>query len=96
MHEIFLALYNLVGTKGAKVAKVWENSGSYGAWNPRFLRPFNDWEMEVVQNFICSTNNNKIMPQKRDRILWKGDKTGHFTVKAYFSSRGWFFYFSTC
>ena len=72
------------GTKEAKVAKVWEFSGGFGASNPRFLRPFNDWEMERVQNFISITSSKKIPPLKRDRPFWKGDQNGHFNVKAYF------------
>ena len=44
--------YNLAGTKVPKVAEVLENLGENGAWNPRSLRPFNDWEMETIQNFI--------------------------------------------
>ena len=49
---MFPTLYSIVVARGAKVAEVWESSGDSGAWNPRFLRPLNDWEMEQVQNFI--------------------------------------------
>ena len=37
-------------------------SGGSGTWNPRFLRPFNAWEMEAVQNFMSLTFNRKIIP----------------------------------
>ena len=36
---MFPTLYSIVGTRGAKVAEVWESSGDFGAWNVRFLRP---------------------------------------------------------
>ena len=84
MSESFPNLYNLARTEGAKVIEVWENSRGNGAWNPRFIRPFNDWEMEAFQNFISITNNKKITPLKRVRLFWKGDKIGYLNVKAYF------------
>ena len=53
---------------------MWEISGGFGAWNPRFVRPFNDWEMEAVQNFISLTFSQKINALKRGRPFWKGDQ----------------------
>ena len=46
--ESFPFLYTIVGTKGAKVADVWVVHGGLGAWDPKFLRPFNDWEMDAI------------------------------------------------
>ena len=94
----FPTLYDIAGSKGAKVAEVWEISGGSGAWNPRFFRSLNDWEIEQVQNFIGLTNNKRIFPQKKDQLVWKGDillsllikkkkKKGQFTVKAYCNSQ---------
>ena len=59
----FPTLYNIVWTKGAKVVDVWESSGEIGAWNLRFSRAFNDWEMEQVQIFIGLTGNKLIIPR---------------------------------
>ena len=36
----------LFSSKGAKVGEVWETTGDGGGWNMRFIRPFNDWELE--------------------------------------------------
>ena len=58
------------------MAEVWESSGDFGAWNLRFLRPLNDWEMEQVQHFIGLTNFKHTFLQKKDRLMWKGDKNG--------------------
>ena len=58
------------GLKGEKVADLWESSGGLGAWNPRFLRPFNDWEMDPVQHFISLMARKRISPQKRDLIFF--------------------------
>ena len=59
----FPTLYNIASTKGAKVVDVWESLGEIGAWNPRFSRAFNDWEIEQVQIFIGLTSNKLIIPQ---------------------------------
>ena len=81
---VFPGFYSMAGSKGEKVADLWEFSGDMGAWNPRFLRPFNDWEMDSVQHFISLMVNKSLSPQKRDVLFWKGDIEGKFTVKAYF------------
>ena len=59
--------------------------GGGGAWDPKFLRSFNDWELDAIQEFIGLTSNNKISPLKKDKLFWKGDVSGCFTVKGYFN-----------
>ena len=44
----FPALY-VMATKGAKVGEVLDTTRGEGGWNLRFIRPFNDWEMEEIQ-----------------------------------------------
>ena len=43
-----------------------------GAWDPKFLRSFNDWELENIQEFIEVTSNIKISPLEKDNLVWKG------------------------
>ena len=64
---------------------MWESSGEDGAWNPRFSRAFYDWELEQVQNFIWLTNNKLVIPRKKERIVWKGNKNGQFSMKVHCS-----------
>ena len=66
---------------GAKVAEVWEALGDEGGWNPGFARHFNDWEMDVVQDFIETIQNKKIRSLVKDRFLWKNTIGGLFSVK---------------
>ena len=61
----FPSLYLLVESKGAMVAKVWDTIRGEGAWNPKFLKPFNDWEMDTVQHLI---NNKKVSLMEKDRL----------------------------
>ena len=60
----FSSLFELAMSKGAMVAEVWETTRGEGAWNPIFLRSFNDWELEDVQNFICLISSMKVTPMK--------------------------------
>ena len=49
------------------------------------MRSFNDWELDAIQKFIGLTSNNKISPLEKDKLIWKGDDSGSFTVKGYFN-----------
>ena len=83
--EAFLDLYGIVGTKGVMAADLWVGQGGLGAWDPKFSRPFNDWEMDAIQAFIGLTSNNFTTPVIEDKMVWKGDDSGCFTIKAYFN-----------
>ena len=84
LRVMFPSLYALVGSKRSMVAKVWDTTRGEGTWNPRFMRSFNDWKMEEVQNFINLISQKKINQLERDRLLWKGDINGIFSIKANF------------
>ena len=64
---------------------MWVVHGGLGPWDPKFLRPFSDWEMDVVQVFIVLTSNSAIAPLGKDKLIRKGDVFGCFMVKAYFN-----------
>ena len=66
---IFPHLYSLAGSKGAMVAEVWDALGEEGEWNPRFIRHFNDWEMDMVQGFLDTISNKKILLSTKDRLV---------------------------
>ena len=66
--------------KSCNGADFWDNSKGSGMWNPRFVRAFNDWELDAVRNFINPINNKKTNLLEKDRLLWKGDKNGIFSV----------------
>ena len=46
------ALFAMAANKEASIADVWEPSGEGGVWIPCFVRPFNDWEVEEIQNLL--------------------------------------------
>ena len=78
---LFSSLSTMADSKGAMVGELWENQRGEGTWNPRFFRPFNDWEMEAAQNFINLIRKGKVSQGGRDRIFWKVDKQGQYSVK---------------
>ena len=75
----------LLTQKGAMVVELWVGDEGMGAWNLRFIRPFNDWELETVHVFIGVLNISSISPHLKDKMIWKGDSSGCFTIKAYFN-----------
>ena len=82
--EAFLDLYSIADSKEAKVVEIWMREDG-GAWDPKFLRSFNDWELDAIQEFIEVTSNIRISPLEKDNLVWKGDVSGSFTVKPYFN-----------
>ena len=42
------------------VADCWDSLGEEGGWNPRFSRPFNDWEVEVVERFLLTIQGKRL------------------------------------
>ena len=64
--EKFPGLHTLANSNGARVQEVLERSGEAGSWNPHFVRPFNDWEMEMVEEFIATVRHRKISPLEKD------------------------------
>ena len=71
----------MASSKGAKVVELWEVTWTGGAWNFRFERHFNDWELEEAQRFICIVSTKSLSPLSDDRHQWNGAKDGTFSVK---------------
>ncbi|RVX04771.1 hypothetical protein CK203_024954 [Vitis vinifera] len=55
------SLFALVASKEAWVVEVWDPSGEEGSWNPCLSRPFNDWEMEIVERFLSPYKGRSAM-----------------------------------
>ncbi|RVW56212.1 Transposon TX1 uncharacterized 149 kDa protein [Vitis vinifera] len=57
-------------SKDVKVADCWDSMGEVGGWNPRFLRPFNDWEVEEVESFLLIIQGKSSAVPFPWRIIW--------------------------
>ncbi|RVW51001.1 Transposon TX1 uncharacterized 149 kDa protein [Vitis vinifera] len=51
-----------------------------GGWNLRFIRGFNDWELNMVDELLQILRSQRITLEE-DLALWKGGKNGKFDVK---------------
>ena len=63
------------------MAEVWDLSRGEGAWMPTFVRLFNDWELDIVQNFFCLITCRSVNQMEKDSLHWKGGKIGMYIVK---------------
>ncbi|RVW65596.1 putative ribonuclease H protein [Vitis vinifera] len=84
--EAYPSLFDLAVSKDAKVADCWDSMGEVGGWNSRFLRPFNDWEVEEVESFLLIIQGKRLNADLEDRMVWKETKDGNFSVKSCFNS----------
>ena len=47
-------------------------------------KALNDWEMEVVQNFLSTMDSRSYSPQFKDKLWWKETKSGCYSIKSCF------------
>ena len=65
----FPTLYAMATSKGDKVGEVWDITRDEGGWNLRFIRPFNDWEMEEIQRLISLISSKKSIRGKGTKFF---------------------------
>ena len=63
------------------VRDVWHNSGEGGVWNLGFTISFNDWEVREVENFLLAIQPLKIISNREDKLILKGNTAGIYSVK---------------
>ncbi|RVX14587.1 hypothetical protein CK203_011953 [Vitis vinifera] len=80
--DAFLDLYAIASFKDAWVVDVWNG----GSWGPRFIRQFNDWELEKVDAFFGRLHNYSIISSTFDAMVWLETKNGEFSVQSFYSS----------
>ena len=80
----FPNLYIMAGSKGAYVADYWDLEGAAEGWNLRFLRSFNDRELDQVYNLFNVLFSSRVQPEMQDRLVWKVSKDGLFSIKSYY------------
>jgi hypothetical protein len=53
-------------------------------WNVIFMRPIQDWEMELVLAFFAWLYSFMFRHGEIDRISWSPSRKGHFEVKLFY------------
>ena len=79
--ETFLSLFALSNLKEAWIADFWEQSGEGGIWNFLFVRNLNDWELADMEWFLYLLQGQTLKREEEDRVLWKGDGKGFFSLR---------------
>ena len=85
----FPSLYAFASYKEAWLVELWDHSGGKGVWSPKFSRPFNDWEVEEVEEverLLLLIRGRRLNPLLEDRMLWKETKDEIFSVKSLYSA----------
>ena len=82
LRDEFSGLYAIASFKDAWVVDVWNG----GSWGPRFIRQFNDWELEEVDALFRSLHGYSIIRGTFDAMVWLETKDGDFSVRSFYSS----------
>ena len=80
---LFPSLFALAMHKEASVANAWDCSRDVGRWSPRFIRLFNDWELEEVERFFLILHYKKVLHTLEDKIFLR-------------KAKGWLFFSQFC
>ena len=75
------SLFALAANKEASVTDVWEPSREGGGWTPCFVRLFNDWEVEEIQNLFQAIKDKRILPSQDDLIIMREAINVRFSMK---------------
>ena len=63
--------------------EVWDQSVGQGSWNLKFVRDFNDWELELVVNLLKALQKESIRSETY-KVICKGVKGDCFAIKEAF------------
>ena len=51
-------------------------------WNPTFVRPFNNWEMDDVESLLCRIEGRSVIEGVDNMVRRTRSKNGLFSVKS--------------
>lgn len=80
LDESFAELWNLVEKSDVTVANLYNGDQLEPSWNLGFVRGFHHWEPEDVNNLYISLENQKLNTTMKDKLLWKPESSGTFSV----------------
>ncbi|KAJ9694717.1 hypothetical protein PVL29_010271 [Vitis rotundifolia] len=75
LSQRFQQLYILAANRNALVEDLWDQNVGEGGWNLRFIRDFNDWEVEMVGELLQALRDFRIIWED-DLVFWKGGEVG--------------------
>ena len=63
--------------KSETVEEVWDLSDGRGSWKPTFTHAFNDWEVDMVANFLNVLQKERVS-MDLDTVSWRGETGSRF------------------
>ncbi|KAJ9683534.1 hypothetical protein PVL29_019210 [Vitis rotundifolia] len=84
LSQCFPHLFGMTVQRNSTVEEMWDQNSGQGNWNLNFLRDLNDWEMELVGDFLHLLRGHKPSLEE-DSVLWRKGKRGQFRVKEAYS-----------
>ena len=55
-------------------------------WNPCFSRPFNDWKVGVVENFLVRLHGKRVCKDVENTVLWIEMKNDKVSLKSLYNT----------
>ncbi|KAL6348571.1 hypothetical protein AAG906_016083 [Vitis piasezkii] len=84
LSQSFPNLFAMAAQRNATVEEMWDQNFGQGGWNLRFLRAFNDWELDTVGNLLDVLREHRVTLEE-DSVIWKEGRDGLFRVKRAYS-----------
>ena len=81
--DSFPSFFEVAVNKMSTVAEMWDQGTSNGSWNPRFVRTFNDWEVDLVVNLLRVLHRENVTSGE-DKVSWIGATDDRLFVHATF------------
>ena len=69
----------------AWVSDVWNPDGVGDGWTPLFSRTLNDWEIEMVEQFMLKIQAFRVQREDKDKVVWTTSRSGDFSVRSLYS-----------
>ncbi|RVW23944.1 LINE-1 retrotransposable element ORF2 protein [Vitis vinifera] len=80
LSQRFPHFYGMAAHRNGTVEEMWDQNVGQGDWDLRFVRGFNDWELDMVGNLLHTLRGFNPTLEK-DVVFWKGGRNGKFKVK---------------
>ncbi|RVX00840.1 putative ribonuclease H protein [Vitis vinifera] len=70
----------------AWVSEVWNPDGVGDGWTLLFSRALNDWEIEMMEQFMLKIQAFRVQRENEDKMVWTTSRSGVFSVKSLYST----------
>ena len=68
------------------MADLWDSSREEGGLVRRYIRSFNDWELDEILSLLNTIQGKQIIKSQEDLMFFKEKKNGNFSMKLLFKA----------